>query len=179
MAFRLRRRVRPQCRDGFYQQHPSDRTGRHHAQQPQGQLRPRYHHAGYVVESTNAIIRACDVAGNLGFADLIEHGPGRHGHTHSYYCYMRDPDGHRVELLLPGIQVIDIDDEPELFLAGPESTTNLWGLPPPRSWVEEATNFAGVTLRRLSVEGGPMTAEEYLAKRLPARVVAALDTVGF
>jgi catechol 2,3-dioxygenase len=140
---------------------------------------PRYHHAGFVVESTNAIIRACDVAGNLGFADLIEHGPGRHGHTHSYYCYMRDPDGHRVELLLPGIQVIDIDDEPELFLAGPESTTNLWGLPPPRSWVEEATNFAGVTLRRLDVEGGPMTAEEYLAKRLPARVVAALDTVGF
>jgi catechol 2,3-dioxygenase len=92
---------------------------------------------------------------------------------------MRDLDGHRTELLLPSIQVIDIDDEPDLFLASPESTTNLWGLPPPKSWVEEATSFANVTLRRLAVEGGPMTAEGYLASRLPARVVAVLDTVGF
>ena len=42
----------------------------------------------------------------------IEHGPGRHGHQHSYYLYVRDPDGHRTELLLPGIQIIDIDDGP-------------------------------------------------------------------
>ena len=73
---------------------------------------PRFHHGGYVVEAFEDIVRACDVAGNLGFADRIEHGPGRHGHQHSYYLYVRDPDGHRTELLLPGIQIIDIDDEP-------------------------------------------------------------------
>ena len=73
---------------------------------------PRFHHGGYVVEAFEDIVRACDVAGNLGFADRIEHGPGRHGHQHSYYLYLRDPDGHRTELLLPGIQIIDIDDEP-------------------------------------------------------------------
>ncbi len=38
---------------------------------------------------------------NLGVADRVEHGPGRHGHQHSYYLYLRDPDGHRTELLLP------------------------------------------------------------------------------
>ena len=73
---------------------------------------PRFHHGGYVVEAFEDIVRACDVAGNLGFGDRIEHGPGRHGHQHSYYLYVRDPDGHRTELLLPGIQLIDIDEEP-------------------------------------------------------------------
>ena len=62
---------------------------------------PRFHHGGYVIEALEDMIRACDVAGNLGFADRIEHGPGRHGHQHSYYLYVRDPDGHRTELLLP------------------------------------------------------------------------------
>jgi hypothetical protein len=42
-----------------------------------------------------------------------------------------------VELLLPPVQVIDIDDEPVRYdLTG--SNTNLWGPPPPRSWFEEA-----------------------------------------
>ena len=103
---------------------------------------PRFHHGGYVVEAVEDIIRACDVAGNLGFGDRIEHGPGRHGHQHSYYLYVRDPDGHRTELLLPGIQIIDIDDEPMRCVVSPKSNSNLWG-PAPRSWVEEATNFPG------------------------------------
>ena len=78
---------------------------------------------------------------------------------------VRDPDGHRTELLLPGIQVIDIDDEPVRCLVSPKSNSNLWGLPAPRSWVEQATNFAGVKVRSPPVEGEPMTAEKYLAAR--------------
>jgi catechol 2,3-dioxygenase len=133
---------------------------------------PRFHHGGYVVEQVEDIIRACDVAGNLGFADRIEHGPGRHGHQHSYYLYVRDPDGHRTELLLPGIQVIDIDDEPVRCVVQANANNNLWGLPAPRSWVEEATNFAGVTVHRPGVEGEPMTAEKYLAARKPEAVAS-------
>jgi len=57
---------------------------------------PRFHHGGYVVEAFEDIVRACDVAGNLGFADRLEHGPGRHGHQHSYYLYLRDPDGNKL-----------------------------------------------------------------------------------
>jgi len=133
---------------------------------------PRFHHGGYVIEQVEDMIRACDVAGNLGFGDRIEHGPGRHGHQHSYYLYVRDPDGHRTELLLPGIQVIDIDDEPVRCLVQPNANSNLWGLPAPRSWVEEATNFAGVEVRRPPVEGEPMTAEKYLAARKPDAVAS-------
>ena len=125
---------------------------------------PRFHHGGYVVEAFEDIVRACDVAGNLGFGDRIEHGPGRHGHQHSYYLYLRDPDGHRTELLLPGIQIIDIDDEPMMCPVKPNANSNLWGLPAPKSWVEEATNFAGVEVKQ-GVDGTPMTAERYLAEK--------------
>src|SRR5262245_39387617 len=109
---------------------------------------PRFHHGGYVVEGFDDIVRACDVAGNLGFVRNIEHGPGRHGHQHSYYVYVRDPDGHRTELLLPGIQIIDIDDEPVRCAVNPKTNSNLWGLPAPRSWVEEAMSFAGTHVVR-------------------------------
>jgi catechol 2,3-dioxygenase len=131
---------------------------------------PRFHHGGYVVESVNDIVRACDIAGNLGFKDRLEHGPGRHGHQHSYYAYLRDPDGHRTELLLPGIQIIDIDDEPVPCPVQPGVNSNLWGLPAPKSWVEEATNFADVKVVA-GVDGTPMTAERFLAEKKPDAVM--------
>lgn len=107
---------------------------------------PRFHHFGYVVESMADMIRALDVAGSIGFADAVEHGPGRHGHSHSYYTYLRDPDGHRCELLLPAIQLIDIDEEPQRCTVTPGKNSNRWGVSPPQSWFESATAFRGVDL---------------------------------
>jgi catechol 2,3-dioxygenase len=102
---------------------------------------PRFHHVGLVVEAISDMYRACDVAGSLGLAESLEHGPGRHGHQHSYYAYFRDPDGHRTELLLPAIQVTDIEDTPVRRTVVPGCNTNMWGDPPPTSWVEEAASF--------------------------------------
>lgn len=129
---------------------------------------PRFHHFGYVVEAVSDMFRGFDVAGNLGFAHAIEHGPGRHGHSHSYYTYLRDPDGHRCELLLPAVQLIDIDEEPQRFTVKPGTNTNRWGLPAPRSWFEEATAFAGVTVTAPAVEGTPFTLERFLDAQLAA-----------
>lgn len=69
---------------------------------------PRLHHFGYVVQDASAMTRALDAALHLGFARAFEHGPVRHGH--SYRLYLRDPDEHRIALLLPPIQMIDADD---------------------------------------------------------------------
>src|SRR4051794_40520523 len=66
------------------------------------------HHVGYVVQETHHLIRAIDAASHLKFSEAVELGPVRHGH--SYRLYLRDPDGHRLVLLLPPIQVIDSDD---------------------------------------------------------------------
>jgi len=45
---------------------------------------------------------------------------------------------------------------------------NLWGLPPPRSWFEETTPFAGARVMRPSQEGEPFTLERYLFAKRPA-----------
>lgn len=127
---------------------------------------PRFHHVGYVVGEMHHVVRALDCAGNLGFGDALEHGPGRHGHGHSYYVYLRDPDGHRIELLLPPVQIIDIDDEPVRYeMKG--GNTNLWGLPPPRSWFEECSPLSGAHVSAPDREGEPLTLEKYLFPKTP------------
>ena len=40
----------------------------------------------------------CDKMGALRISDQIERGPGRHGVSNAFYLYLRDPDGHRVEI---------------------------------------------------------------------------------
>jgi catechol 2,3-dioxygenase len=122
---------------------------------------PRFHHFGYIVPEMHHVVRALDCAGNLGFGAALEHGPGRHGHGHSYFVYLRDPDGHRIELLLSAIQVIDIDDEPARYDVKP-GNTNLWGLPPPRSWFEECSPLIGAKVTAPAVQGEPLTLEKYL-----------------
>ena len=62
----------------------------------------RMHHFFYV----------CDLASDMGFAENIEYGPGRHGPGHALFVYMRDPDGHRIELFNTHYQVMDIENEP-------------------------------------------------------------------
>jgi catechol 2,3-dioxygenase len=126
---------------------------------------PRLHHAAFVVSDIREVVCALDCAGNLGFSENLEHGPGRHGHGHSYYIYLRDPDGHRIELLLPPVQTIDIDDEPVRYdLTG--KNTNVWGPPPPRSWFDEASPFAGTKVRE-APSGEPLTLEKYLFAKGP------------
>jgi hypothetical protein len=85
-------------------------------------------------------------------------------------AYVRDPDGHRTELLLPGIQIIDIDDEPVPCPVQPGVNSNLWGLPAPKSWVEEATSFADLQVGA-GPDSVPMTAERFLAEKKPEAVM--------
>jgi catechol 2,3-dioxygenase len=127
---------------------------------------PRFHHVGYIVTGMENVLRALDCAGALGFADALEHGPGRHGFGHPNYAYLRDPDGHRLELLPAPIQIIDIDDDPARYdLKG--GNANHWGAPPPRSWFEEASAFSGVPIVEAAA-GDPLTLERYLAAKVPA-----------
>jgi catechol 2,3-dioxygenase len=108
---------------------------------------PRLHHVGFIVQETHHIMRAIDVAGQLRLGQAPEYGPGRHGH--SYRVYLRDPDGHRIALLRPPIQVIDADDGPVRHdVDGGDKTMSA---SPPRSWFDEASAFAGVRVRDAAV----------------------------
>ena len=65
--------------------------------------------------------------------------------------------------------MIDIDEAPVQHLAMPSANSNLWGLPAPRSWVEEATPFAGVEIGGHGADSTRMTLESWLAaRRVPA-----------
>lgn len=93
----------------------------------------------------------------------MERGPGRHGRGHAQYVYMRDPDGHRVELFANHYQTLDLDDEPVRWDAREPGFGMPWGLPAQRSWHVAASDFPGVEVTGSHPGSGPLVLEEYLA----------------
>lgn len=124
---------------------------------------PALHHFAYVVNGITEIVRACDIAGNLGFGDHVEFGPGRHSLGHSYYVYLLDPDGHRVELLPPPIYYGDAQDGPIIInVTDVPRVIESWGLPPRQSWLTNTSPFEGTVMTGPQA-GGPLPSlEAYL-----------------
>src|SRR5436190_877811 len=73
---------------------------------------PRFHHVGVWVPAVTDIIHACDVLSTSGWLANMERGPGRHGLSNAFFLYLRDPDGHRVELFTSDYLTIDPDHQP-------------------------------------------------------------------
>ena len=112
---------------------------------------PRLHHAAFVVSDLQAMIRAADVAGNMGWGRNVEHGPGRHGPPNGIFLYFRDPDGNRIELILPPMQFMDPEDAPNAWNSTQSISLVPWGGGPPQRWREEMTLFDGI-----EPAGGPL-----------------------
>jgi catechol 2,3-dioxygenase len=105
---------------------------------------PRLHHVAFVVSDLQAMFRACDLAGNLGYGRNVEHGPGRHGPPNGIFVYFRDPDRHRIEFILPPMQFMDAEDLPNVWDSTQSVSLVPWGAGPPQRWREEMTKFAGI-----------------------------------
>jgi catechol 2,3-dioxygenase len=119
---------------------------------------PRLHHLAYWVPTPAAIIDLLDLMATSGYVANIERGPGRHGISNAFFLYVRDPDGHRIELYCSDYQTVDPDHEPIHWdLEDPQRQT-LWGAPAPRSWFEEGTAFEGVPLREPELKARPVVA---------------------
>ena len=127
---------------------------------------PRIHHVAYVVPEVHHILTACDIAGELGFGDRIERGPGRHGPGHAMFVYLRDPDGHRIELFNTHYQVMDLENEPVRW--NPQDVLP-WGLPAQWAWFNEATTFADTAVEQPPAGPGPMTLEKFLTLKAESR----------
>jgi catechol 2,3-dioxygenase len=125
---------------------------------------PRLHHFAFLAPEVHHLLHACDIAGELGHGASVERGPGRHGPGHAMYVYMRDPDGHRVELFNTHYQIMDIENEPVGWDPSDHTLSFPWGLPARQAWFEEATPFADVAIREPEVKPKPLTLEAYLAK---------------
>jgi catechol 2,3-dioxygenase len=126
---------------------------------------PRLHHFAYTSIDAATLMRACDIAGSMGMGNIVERGPGRHGPGHAQFVYFRDPDGHRVELFTTHYQIMDIECEPVRWDANSPMRKEIWGLPPQRSWIEDATEFADTSVQPPKLTEKSMTLERFLAAR--------------
>ncbi len=59
---------------------------------------PRLHHTAFWVPTPLNIIDLLDLMSTTGWLANIERGPGRHGISNAFFLYIRDPDGHRIEI---------------------------------------------------------------------------------
>ncbi|MBX3099519.1 MAG: 3,4-dihydroxyphenylacetate 2,3-dioxygenase [Salinibacterium sp.] len=124
---------------------------------------PRLHHFAYTVPDGISLLHAADVAGDLGFGDEIDRGPGRHGISNALFLYLRDPDQHRIELFTTHYQFIDLEDEPMRWDLSNAKRAQLWGLPATRRWFFEASEFPGEALHEPLLEATPATLEDILS----------------
>ncbi|MAY87771.1 MAG: 3,4-dihydroxyphenylacetate 2,3-dioxygenase [Pseudooceanicola sp.] len=119
---------------------------------------PRLHHTAFWVPTPLNIIDLLDLMATTGYVANIERGPGRHGISNAFFLYVRDPDGHRIEIYCSDYQTVDPDMEPIRWsLTDPQRQT-LWGAPAPRSWFEEGSVFAGVTPQEARLKAQPIVA---------------------
>ena len=119
---------------------------------------PRLHHIGVWTAGALDILHICDVMATSGYLANMERGPGRHGISNAFFLYVRDPDGHRVELFTSDYLTVDPDLEPIRWTLRDPQRQTLWGHPAPKSWFEEGTAFAGVPLREPALAAQPIVA---------------------
>jgi catechol 2,3-dioxygenase len=119
---------------------------------------PRLHHMAYWAPSAMGIIDLCDILATTGWLQSMERGPGRHGISNAFFLYLRDPDGHRVELFTSDYLTVDPDHPPKKWALRDAQRQTLWGMPAPRSWFEEGSLFDGIALCEPVMESRPIVA---------------------
>ncbi|MFZ3578429.1 3,4-dihydroxyphenylacetate 2,3-dioxygenase [Virgibacillus sp. DJP39] len=105
---------------------------------------PRLHHIGFWLPDPLAIINACDVLASMGYGGNIERGPGRHGLSNAFFLYLRDPDGHRIELYNGDYLTSDPDFKPIRWDINDPMRQTFWGHEAPDSWFNEASTVLDV-----------------------------------
>jgi catechol 2,3-dioxygenase len=109
---------------------------------------PRLHHVGLFVAEPGGVLRACDQLAAAYCSDAIERGPGRHGVSNAFFVYLRDPDGHRIELYACDYYTGDPDHKPLRWSVNDPRCRSFWGARAPDSWYEESSLVIGP-------DGGP------------------------
>lgn len=107
---------------------------------------PKLHHLAFWVPNPLTIIDLLDLMATTGYVGNIERGPGRHGISNAFFLYLRDPDGHRIEIYCSDYQAVDPDLEPIRWGLNDPQRQTLWGTPSPPSFYQEASAFESAAL---------------------------------
>lgn len=116
---------------------------------------PRVHHVALWTPDTDAIMNLCDALGGSGWHHSIERGPGRHGVSNAFYLYLRDPDGHRIELYTSDYWTGDPDFEPIRWSATDDRRRSFWGHEVPERWYRESSWVQGLDGQLVPVQEPP------------------------
>ncbi|GAB2502878.1 Manganese-dependent 2,3-dihydroxybiphenyl 1,2-dioxygenase [Corynebacterium atrinae] len=100
---------------------------------------PRMHHIAFATHEKHNIIAICDKLGALRESDRIERGPGRHGVSNAFYLYLRDPDGHRVEIYTQDYYTGDPDNPRVSWDVHDNQRRDWWGTPVVPSWYRDGS----------------------------------------
>jgi len=120
---------------------------------------PRLHHLGFFAHESHQVLRICDILGSLHEEGHIERGPGRHGVSNAFYVYLRDPDGHRVEIYTSDYFTGDPDHPVLRWDVRDPRRRDFWGNAVIPSWYTEATTVLG-----LDGSPVPVTEEQQVAE---------------
>jgi catechol 2,3-dioxygenase len=104
---------------------------------------PRLHHVGLFVAEPGGVLRTCDQLAAAGHASAIERGPGRHGVSNAFFVYLRDPDGHRIELYTCDYYTGDPGHKPLRWSVSDARCRSFWGTRAPDSWYDESSAVLG------------------------------------
>jgi catechol 2,3-dioxygenase len=126
---------------------------------------PRLHHLGFFAHESHQVLRICDILGSLRQQSRIERGPGRPGVSNAFYVYLRDPDGHRVEIYTSDYFTGDPGHPVLRWSVRDPRRRDFWGHAVIPSWYTEATTV-------LDLDGHPRPVQ---AEKQPAEVTVGAD----
>ena len=120
---------------------------------------PRLHHLGFSAHESHQVLRICDILGSLQKNSQIERGPGRHGVSNAFYVYLRDPDGHRVEIYTSDYFTGDPGHPVLRWSVRDPRRRDFWGHPVIPSWYTEASAVLDLDGRPRPLRAEKQTAE--------------------
>ncbi len=120
---------------------------------------PRMHHIAFNTHEQHHILYICDRLGAMRQSDRIERGPGRHGVSNAFYLYLRDPDGHRIEIYTQDYYTGDPDNPVITWDVHDNQRRDWWGNPVVPSWYNEGSTVLG-----LDGESKPLVARKETAE---------------
>ena len=85
---------------------------------------------------------------------MIERGPGRHGVSNAFFVYLRDPDGHRIELYSCDYYTGDPDHQPLRWSVNDPRCRSFWGARAPDSWYDESSLLLGPDGEPVAIAAG-------------------------
>ena len=87
----------------------------------------RFHHVTYALDSREEILRAADIFLEAGVP--IETGPHKHAIQQTFFLYVYEPGGNRVEVASPGARLVLAPDWPTVVWTEAERKKGqAWGL---------------------------------------------------